>query len=134
VLPRVSAPVRAAALRRLGEARLAPASSIRALYAREDDPDVQAAIVYAVGLVGEGTDVPWLAARLGNLRLWREACFGLARVRDERALGTLAGERRRLAALGEEARDSVALLDYLLGSGFAEAERAAGRSPAGPAR
>jgi hypothetical protein len=118
---------RAEAVRLFGEGRLLPAARVRDLYAHEEDPEVQSAIVAAVGRLRDGAEVPWVVARLCNLRLWREACFALARIRTAEALAALRTERERAAQDGETARDRLALLDYLLGPAFAEAESGAGR-------
>ncbi len=130
-LPSETAAVRAHVLRTLGERGPATAlPRIRALYAMESDPEVQQAIVRAVGMLGGPEDVPWLARRAANLRIHREVLFALARIRTAEALGILDRERARAATAGtgtETDDDLVALLDYLRGSAFVAVEAQAGR-------
>ncbi|MFV1958945.1 MAG: HEAT repeat domain-containing protein [Planctomycetota bacterium] len=107
---------------------------LRARYAQQADASVQAALVRAVGRVGTAKDVPWLAARLANPRVRREAMFSLARIRTPQALSALRRLRDRARADPTASGGTVPLAEYLLGETFVEVERDAGRSVGTTAR
>ena len=96
-------------------------AELRRAYAGEEDPDVRAALVRAVGRLGGAEDVGWLAARVANLPLRRVALLGLARIRTEEALSRL----RQVRSVSDA--DTAAWIEHLLSPEFLEAERRAGR-------
>ena len=93
----------------------------------ERDPTVRAAIVLAVGVLGDDADVPWLADRAKEgARL--EVAEALARIRTETALAALdaLGRGARAAVPPDEAL--ARRVEYLRSPAFVEAETAAGRT------
>jgi hypothetical protein len=102
---------------------------IRSLYAQEESPEVQRAIVRAVGRLGRGAEVPWLEARARSLRVQREALFGLARIRTPNARQALERARERLRAEDAGDADVKALVDYLLSPAFEAVEGSRHRGP-----
>ncbi|MBL9086552.1 MAG: HEAT repeat domain-containing protein [Planctomycetia bacterium] len=104
------------------------ATPLRERYAEEPDGAVREAIVRAVGLLGDDGDVAWLEARLETPTLVRPVAFALARVRTPAALAALEriGATARAATPPDEALPR--LVEYLLTTAFADAERVAGRA------
>lgn len=105
------------------------AASLRGVYAGEEEPEVRAALVRGVGLLGGREDVAWLAARLENVALRRPVLLALARIRTKQARAWL--EDARLAASAQGESDLVTWIEYLGSPAFEESERRAGR-PVGP--
>jgi len=87
-------------------------AGLRVVYASATSDMVREGIVRAVGLLGSGEDVAWLAARLESPTTRRAALIALARIRTEEALDRL--RRAREESRGDEAR----WLDYLLSPAF----------------
>ena len=102
-----------------------------ARFEAESDPAVREAIVRAAGMLGDGTTVPWVAARGDDAATFSAACFALARLRTPEAIERLTTWRERAAAAVPRDEATVRLVDYLRGRSFEEAERVAGR-PVGP--
>ncbi len=100
---------------------------LRARYSRVTDPEIHAAIMKAIGLLGSKADVAWLIDRLGNGRIRRETMFALARIRTPEAVAALEGIRAG-GANSAGAGDIVPLAEYLLSAAFVEVERAEGRA------
>ena len=112
--------VRTAWLRYAGdEGTAADHEPLRRMYATEDDIDVRAAIVRAVGQTGGAAAVPWLVARLQSERLWDAAMLALARIRTADALRRLRQERKTLVD-GARREDKVRIewIDHLLSASF----------------
>jgi hypothetical protein len=114
------------------EAAVAGAASVRLeelgaplarMLATEPSAGVRRSLVRALGHLREASAVPTLAglaAEDGDFS--REACFALARIRDEEAV-------RRLGELGRRATtdERRELIDFLLSDAFEEQEEALGR-------
>ncbi len=94
---------------------------LRGLYGGEEDGEVRAAIVRAVGLLGSKDDVAWLTERLAGATVRRQALIALARIRTTQALASLRAARQDRPA------DEVRWIDHLLSKVFVESERRAGR-------
>jgi len=98
---------------------------LRRHYGAEEDPDVRAAIIRTVGLLGEAGDVDWLVSRGRNLTLRRPALLALARIDVPEARRRLEEARAAAETAGE--KDLADWIEHLLSPAFAESERRAGR-------
>ncbi len=102
---------------------------VRDAYAQEDETEVLAAIVRAVGRLGGPPEVPWLVARLESLSVRREALFSLARIRTPEALEALRRFRVRTQVEASGDTDVTALVDYLLSPAFEAVDRGTAAFP-----